>query len=74
MSDKRPPNSIFDVPRRLTGREREPYPLRTMGLPNIWPSTAGAKQGRWLWNGYVDVHLNGGALFFPFAQISIPNT
>ena len=43
-----------------------------MAGPIVWPSTAGAPQGRWLWNRNVDVLIIGGALYFPFALVAIP--
>lgn len=43
-----------------------------MGAPYVWPTTVGAPQGRWLWNRTFDVLLIGGALFFPFALVSVP--
>ncbi len=38
----------------------------------MWPSTAGQKPDRWLWNAKTDLLLIGGGAYFVFAAFAIP--
>ncbi|MEO7109178.1 MAG: hypothetical protein ABI183_01965 [Polyangiaceae bacterium] len=43
-----------------------------MGDGLVWPSTAGQKPERWLWNAKTDMLLIGGGAYFVFAAVAIP--